>query len=141
VSQQNVELHRRGTEAANSRDIEALIANADPSIELHSSMTTPGGAVYHGHDGLWQYVRDLQDAFGDELRIEPEAYFDLGEHTLMSYVAHGRGQQSGVEVAGRAAQVAKWRDGLCVYLKVYLRMEEALNDLGVSEEALEPIAP
>jgi hypothetical protein len=142
VSQQNVELHRRSAEAANSRDIEALIATADPSIELHSSMTTPGGAVYHGHDGLRKYIRDLQDVFGDELlRIEPEAYFYLGDHTLMTYAAYGRGQQSGVEVAGSAAQVAKWRDGLCVYLKVYLRMEDALKDLGVSEDALEPIAP
>jgi ketosteroid isomerase-like protein len=141
VSQQNVERHRRGAEAVNSRDIEELIATADPSIELHSSMTTPGGAVYHGHDGVRQYIRDLQDAFGDELRVEPEAYFDLGEHTLMSYVAYGRGQQSGVEVAGRAVQVAKWRDGLAVYLKVYLDMEDALNDLGISEDSLEPIAP
>jgi ketosteroid isomerase-like protein len=141
VSKQNVELHRRGAEAVNSRDIEALIASADPSIELHSSMTTPGGAVYHGHDGVRRYIRDLQEAFGDELRVEPEAYFDLGEQTLMSYVAYGRGQQSGVEVAGRAAQLAKWRDGLCVYLKVYLHIEDALTDLGVSADALEPIGP
>ena len=141
MSKQNVELHRRGVEAGNSRDIEVLIATADPSIELHSSMTTPGGAVYHGHDGLREYIRDLQDAFGDELRIEPEAYFDLGEHTLMSYVAYGRGLHSGVEITGRAAQVAKWRDGLCVYLKIYLHREDALKNLGVTEDALEPIAP
>jgi ketosteroid isomerase-like protein len=141
VSLQNVELHRHGVEAGNSRDVEALIAIADPSIELHSSMTTPGGAVYHGHDGVRKYIRDLQEAFGDDLRVEPKAYFDLGEHTLMSYAAYGRGQQSGVEVAGRATQVAKWRDGLCVYLKVYLQVEDALKDLGVSQDALEPIAP
>jgi hypothetical protein len=59
----------------------------------------------------------------------------------MTYAAYGRGQQNGVEVAGSASQAAKWRDGLCVYLKVYLRMEDVLKDLGVSEDALEPIAP
>ena len=34
----------------------------------------------------------------DELRVEPEAYFDLGEHTLTFEVLHARGRQSGVEV-------------------------------------------
>src|SRR5687767_10944063 len=46
VSDKNVELHRRGIEAFNARDIEAFIALSDPQIELRSSMTTPGGAVY-----------------------------------------------------------------------------------------------
>ena len=39
------------------------------------------------------------------------------------------------------ALVATWRDGLIVYFKVYAHREDALSDLGVSEEALEPIAP
>jgi hypothetical protein len=39
------------------------------------------------------------------------------------------------------AQVAKWRDGLCVYFKGYTDREDALRDLGVSEDALEPITP
>jgi hypothetical protein len=39
------------------------------------------------------------------------------------------------------AQVAKWRDGLLIYWKAYVHREDALRDLGVSEDALEPIAP
>jgi hypothetical protein len=35
----------------------------------------------------------------------------------------------------------RWRNGLCVYFKTYTNKEDALGDLGVSEEALEPIAP
>ena len=141
MSEQNVELHRRAAEALNSRDVEALIATSDPSIELHSSMTTPGGASYHGHDGVLKYLQDLEDAWGNELRLEPEAYFDLGEQTLAFHVTHGRGRQSGAEVEMPVAQVAKWRDGLCVYFKVHLNREDALTDLGVSKDALEPIAP
>ena len=141
MSEQNVELLRRAGEAFNARDIEAFIALCDPSIEWNSHMTVPGGAVYHGHDGLRQYIRDMEDAWGDELRAEPEAYFDLGEHTLVFYVLKWRGRQSGAEVAMPFAQVAKWRDGLCVYWKAYVHREDALRDLGVSENALEPIAP
>jgi hypothetical protein len=46
VSEQNVVLQRRLTEAFNARDIEAFIALCDPNIELHSTFAELG-AVYH----------------------------------------------------------------------------------------------
>jgi hypothetical protein len=39
------------------------------------------------------------------------------------------------------AVAARWRNGLIVHFKVYAHREDALADLGVSEDALEPIAP
>jgi hypothetical protein len=39
------------------------------------------------------------------------------------------------------AQVCTWREGLMVYGKVYVDREDALTELGLSEDALEPIAP
>jgi ketosteroid isomerase-like protein len=141
VSHQNVELHRRLVEAFNAHVVEASIALSDPSIELHSVMTEPGGAVYHGHDGLRRYLEDLEDAWRDEIRVEPEAFFDLGEHTLLFYVARGRGRQSGAEVEMPYAQVVRWRNGLIVHFRAYAQRDNALQDLGVSEDALEPIGP
>jgi hypothetical protein len=76
-----------------------------------------------------------------EIRLDPEAYFDFGEHTLAFYVAKGRGRQSGVQVAQSAGHVAKWRASLCVHARAYVHREDALTDLGISETALEPIAP
>jgi ketosteroid isomerase-like protein len=86
-------------------------------------------------------TRDLEDVWGKEIRIESEAFFDLGEHTIAFNLLHGRGQQSGVEVAMQYAQVMRWREGLIVYFKAYVDREDALRDLGVTEDALEPIAP
>jgi ketosteroid isomerase-like protein len=140
MSQCNVELHRRLIEAFNARDIEAYISLTDPRSELHSVVSVVGGGVYHGHAGVRKYFRDFEDAWGDHIRIEPEAYFDLGEHTLTFQVLRGRGSHSGAEVAMPMAAVARWRDGLMVYLKAYGR-EDALSDLGVSEDELEPIDP
>src|SRR2546423_9569547 len=141
MSQENVELARRTLEAFNRHEIDACIACLDPSVEYHSVMTVPGGGVYHGHDGVRRYFGDFKGAWGDEFRVEPKAFFDLGEQTLMFYRVHGRGRQSGAEVAMPGAQVCRWRDGLMVYAKVYARREAALSDLGVSEDELEPIAP
>ena len=141
MSEQNVEFDRRQFEAFNADDAERFIALCDPEIEVHSVFAAVGGGIYHGHDGVRRWHRDLKEAWGAEFRVEPEAFFDLGEHTLAFQVLHGRGQQSGVDVAMPSAHVTRWRNGVMVYLKVYVHREDALRDLGVSEEALEPIAP
>jgi hypothetical protein len=141
MSERNVELHRRAIEAFNARDIEALIPLCDSGVELHSAFAAIGGGIYNGHDGLWKYFRDYEDAWGAEIHANPEAYFDLGEHTLFFFVMQGRRQHSRAEVAMAVTQVARWRDGLLVYLKSYMQREVALSDLGVSEDDLVRIEP
>jgi hypothetical protein len=140
VSEQNVELHRRVLDAFNTRNIDAILALSDPSIEGHSVFAEVSG-VYHGHEGARRFFGDLEDAWGGDLLVEPEAYFDLGEHTLVFYVARARGRQSGAEIARPHAQVFRWREGLCTYWKAYSNRQDALRDLNISEDELEPIAP
>ena len=141
MSERNVELHRRVIDAYNARDVEAFIAWCHPEIEIHSAFAAVGGAIYHGHDGMREFFRDFEEVWGDQVHIEPEVYFDLGESTLFFYVLHGRGRRSGAPVEMPAAHVCRWRDGLMVYFKGYAHREDALRDLGVSEDAIEPIAP
>lgn len=141
MSERTVELHRRFIETFNARDIEAFVAYFDPSGEFQSVFAAVGGAVYHGHDDLPRYFQDLADAWGDEIRIEPEAYFDLGEHTLLFLLFHGRGLHSGAEVAMPVALIARWREDLIVFMKSYAHREDALSDLGVSEDTLKRIDP
>jgi hypothetical protein len=141
VPSKNVELQHRMIEIFNARDFDAYIEFCDAQVEVHSTFAAVGGVAYHGHDGVRSWWRDLEDAWGDEIRIEPEAYFDLGEHTLAFYLLHGRGRQSRAEVTVPGAAVQRWRAGLSTYIKGYAHREDALLDLGVSEEALERIDP
>ena len=140
MSERDVELMRRWNEALNIRDIDALIALCDPSGVFISTFDEVGGATYHGHEGIRRYFADLAEAW-EEFRVDPEAYFELREHTLAFSVGRGRGSHSGAEVAMPIAQVARWRDGLMVYIKAYAHREEALRDLGVSLDELEPVEP
>jgi ketosteroid isomerase-like protein len=141
VSEQKVDLLRRWITAFNARDLEAMIGLCDPSVEFHSAFAAVGGASYRGHAGMRRWHRNLEETWGTEIRLEPEAFFDLGEDTLSFYMYYGRGQQSGAEVAMPATSVVRWRDDRMVYVKVYMERDAALSDLGVSKEALEPIAP
>jgi ketosteroid isomerase-like protein len=141
VSERNLELMRRFNEAVNARDVDALIALSDPDIELHSAFAAVGGETYRGHDGLRRWQGDLAEAWGAELRVEPEAFFALGEDTLLFSTYHARGQQSGAAVAMPATTVGRVRDSRVSYVKVYMERADALRDLGVSEDELEPIEP
>jgi ketosteroid isomerase-like protein len=139
VSERNVELHRRINEAFSAGDLEGWLALADPSIECRSAFAL--GGVYQGHEGIRMWFADLREAWGGELRLEPEAYFDLGDDTLCFNVVRGRGRHSELEVTMKTAQVLGWREGLCVFVKGYLDRDDALKDLGLAADALEPLAP
>jgi hypothetical protein len=97
VSQKNVELTRRAIEAFNARDLEAFIAVADPEIEFNSVFADVGGA-YSGHDGMRKFSADSREVCGGDIHVEPEAFFDLGEDTLVFQVSRARGKKSGIEV-------------------------------------------
>jgi hypothetical protein len=97
--------------------------------------------VYHGHDGLRRWNREFEEVWDEEFPIEPEAYFDLGEQTLVFAVLHARGRQSGADVAMPIGAVFRWRSGLIVSWKGYVHREHALRELGVSEDELERIDP
>jgi ketosteroid isomerase-like protein len=141
MSAKNLELARRYLDAYNMRDIEVMLACCDPNIEYHAAWPGVAPAVYHGHGGMRKWHRENDDAWGEELRAEREAAFWLGDTLLAFYVLHARGRHSGVEVAMPAATVFTVRDGLIVYKKTYTDREEALRDLGVSEDELERIEP
>jgi ketosteroid isomerase-like protein len=141
VSDHDVELERAFTDAFNAHDVEALLACCHPEVEFHSTFAAVGGAVYCGHEGMRKWHQDITEAWANEIRSEPEAFFDLGENVLTFTVLRGRGKQSGAEVTLPVATVSRSRDGLLVYYKAYVHREDALEELAVSEDALEPIAP
>ena len=133
VPEQNVETARAFTEAFNAHDIEALISCCDPEIEFDSTFAAVGGNVYHGHDGMRRWHRDLQEAWGAGIRSEPEAIFDLGPQMLVFTVLHGRGRQSGADVELPVATVVRFSPaGLIVYYRAFIHREDALRELGVS---------
>jgi uncharacterized protein len=141
MSQKNVEVVRVFTEAFNAGDIDAVVACCNPNVEFHSTFAAVGGGVYHGHEGIRRWYLDLQEIWGEKLRSDLETLFDVGESMLVFTVLRGRGQQSGVDVELPAAMVVRLRDGFLVNLMGYSHRDDALKDLNVAVDALEPISP
>jgi ketosteroid isomerase-like protein len=141
VSEQNVEVARAFTEAFNAGDIEGVLACCHPEVEFHSTFAQVGGATYRGHAGMRRWHRELRGVWNEGFRSEPEAFFDLGEQTLVYTVLSGAGRQSGIEAELPVAAVVRFRDGLIVYYRGHIHREDALSELGVAEDELEPIYP
>lgn len=140
MSLENVQGTRGLVDLFHARDIEGFVACCDPSIEFHTEFEIVDGG-YQGHDGVRRFFQDFEEVWGSGMRLQPEAYFDLGEHTLVFHVVHARGSQSGVEVLTSVAHVVRWCDGRVRYFKGYVNREDALSDLGVSADALEAVDP
>jgi ketosteroid isomerase-like protein len=140
LSARNLELHRKAIEAINRRDVETFVSVTDPDVEGTSAASAAVGVTFRGRDGMRAYFRDLEDAWGTEFRVLPEAFVDLGERTLMFHMLHGRGRRSGADVTMPIATVVRWRNGLAIHWKSCAQRQEALDEAGVSEDALERIA-
>jgi hypothetical protein len=58
-------LTRRFVDAYNSRQLEAQIELFDPDIELVPLRATLEDTVYRGHDGIRQFVRDIDELWSE----------------------------------------------------------------------------
>jgi ketosteroid isomerase-like protein len=140
-SSENADVVRAFTKAFNAGDVDGVIAVCDPQVEFQSTFAAVGGAVYRGHDGIREWHRDLEETWGEDIRSDLETLFEVGERMLVFTVLHGRGEQSGAEVDLPAAMVIRLRNGLLVGFRGYSHRDDALDDLGVTLDDLEPISP
>jgi hypothetical protein len=65
--------------AATARDVAAYVELTDPEVEFHASLAVISeGGAYHGHEGVRQYVRDLDEAF-EKFDIAVDSVLTVGE--------------------------------------------------------------
>jgi len=132
VSEENVDLVRRGHEALRTGGEETLFAFLDPDIDLSPIEELPGLESYHGHDGVRRYFRDTRDAFGT-FGWEPLELVDLGDHVLAVTRFHAEGRDSGVPVEVVIYNVFTVRAGQVVRIRGSLDRARALKAVGLED--------
>lgn len=131
MSRQNVEVVRKLAETAGAQ-LDAGIHFLAPDIELHLTGVFPDlDPVYRGHEGVRRFAA-LFIAPWEELSLNAERFFDLGERvlTLSRFEARGR---DGIEVNLEMAHVWTLRGGLVVRMDAYADRGEALEAAGLDE--------
>ncbi len=135
MSQENVETFKRGVDAYNRQDVEAMVEVADPEIEWQpGTLTGLGGeaAVYRGHEGIREGFRDLYEAMG-ESRLEYPEIRDLGDRIVGIGRVCARGRESGAETESPHASVVEYKNGRAIRVRSYFDPKAALEAVGLSE--------
>ena len=131
MSQENVELTRRGVQAFNDRDLDALLALLDDDVEIIPILAAMEGG-FRGHDGVRRWWAGLIGSF-PEIDIEVLEVRDLGDVTVAGWRVSGRGAESDTPFDATVWQVHQWRGGKCVRWHAYPSKLEALEAVGLSE--------
>jgi hypothetical protein len=132
MSAENVELHSRGIDALNRKDLAALLELVHPEVSASPLIAAVQGTAYEGHAGIRKWWDDLYGAFPD-FRVEVDGIRSRGEMTVASLRATGRGAGSDVPIDWPMWHVAGWREGKCVLWQTFSSEAEALRVAGLSE--------
>jgi ketosteroid isomerase-like protein len=140
MSQENVEAVKRGIDAYNRRDIDALLEELDPDVEFHPALAVLLGGeqvVFRGHEGMRKSIREEDEDLA-VFQVEVSEIRDLGNRILAIGRASVRGKESGVAVESpfyllTESKGTKGKDTRATRIKTYLELNEALEAAGVSE--------
>jgi ketosteroid isomerase-like protein len=110
------------------RDVEAVLAHADPEIVF---ATVTGEQIgrdepYHGHDGMREYFRDVARVW-EELRLVPQDFRQVGECVLVTGRVTARSPAR--IMTGSTGWIWRVVGGRVVYGRVYPSAGEAIDAL------------
>jgi ketosteroid isomerase-like protein len=92
------ELVRRTVDAFMAHDLDALLALADPKIELRSLLTEAERPLYYGHDGVRDWFHAVFGVFPDWRPQPRPASYDEGGAVVIGLDVTATGAGSGAPV-------------------------------------------
>ena len=133
MSEENVEVVRRFTEAFNGRDLPAMLRCCDADIELDFGRVLVGTPTYRGHEGIERWFRDMSAAW-EELQVES---FDVvafgGDEVVVVGQSFGSGKTTGAPFSAHFAAHCRVSSGKAVRAEWFTTEDEALEAAGLSE--------
>ncbi len=125
MSEENVELVRRGYAALSGGDMQTVLDLLHPRARIRSSAESPDGGVAVGREGLLANFARMDEVF-DGLCYDVEEMVDAGERVVALVRMRARGKTSGLEIDDPIAHVWTMRDGMGVALDIYRDRKAAL---------------
>jgi ketosteroid isomerase-like protein len=127
VSAQNVELTRAAYLAMNRGDLDWLVEQSDPGLQMHFLGVAGEPVLYVGASGIRDYFRDIAEIW-DSIEYVPEQITDLGDRTFTVLTRHLRGKKCGLRLQDSVACVCALRDGVVTEIWAYRDLDDALAD-------------
>ena len=128
----NVEIIRRGLDAYNKGDVEAVLETADPDIEFVPLRSLVVGGSYRGHEGIRRFFEDLGDEW-EGFSIGNEEFREREGSVLLLGEFAAKGKASGMQVHSPVAWLFELRAGKVVRMRAYSSQDEALQAITEGE--------
>lgn len=113
------EIAERGFSALSRRDLEGVLENLDPEVELVPLISGPDDRVYHGHDGARRWLEEIWAAW-ESYRVTLRWAREIDERTaVLEWIGTLRRNGAEVELettaygvmerANRPDRITSWR--------------------------------
>ena len=133
MSQENVEIVKANIDAYNREDWDAFIfKDAAPGFELDFSRAVGPWRGVFGLDQIRRVTAEYLETW-ESARLEPHEFIEAGDLVVVPGTQHVKGR-GGIEVVARGAYVWTIRNGAIERMVMYQEKEDALEDLGLSEQ-------
>ena len=132
MSQENVEIVRRGFEAYERGDVPAMLADLSPDLAIHRTPPQPDAGIWHGPDGMLEALAGWTAEF-EEFEMRAESFVDANDDQVVVR-AHQRavGRASGVPTEADFWLVCTLSGGRITRMDIYAWEEQALRAAGLS---------
>jgi ketosteroid isomerase-like protein len=133
MSQENVEILRRGFEAFVRGDFDNALADVHEDFVATRVAPMPDITPYYGPEGLMQIFVDWTADF-DEFEMSPEEFIDANaEQVVIRQRQRAVGARSGVPIEAEFWFVNTMRERKLLRLEIYASEAQALKAVGLAE--------
>ena len=132
MSQENVEIVKAWYDAYNREDWDAMFKDTAPGFEVDLSRAVGPWRGVFGLDQFRRVVGEFRETW-ESARMEPHEFIEAGDLVVVPGTQHLKGR-GGIEVVVRGTFVWRIRNGAVERVTMYQERQDALEDLGLSEQ-------
>ena len=128
-----MEIVKANIDAYNREDSDAFFEDVAPGFELDFSRALGPWRGVFGLDRARRVVGEFRETW-ESARSEPHEFIQAGDLVVVPLTVHVKGR-GGIEVVVRGTNVWTIRNGAIEQVTMYQERQDALEDLGLSEQS------
>src|SRR5437588_10848472 len=133
MSQENVEIVQALFEVWNAADMDAFRELYDPDVIVRTVEDWPEPGPYVGREAVMRFFEQLRDTWDTDTVELGSDFIDAGDRVIVRQIWRGTGH--GPEANMELTLVFTMRKGRIVYQEYFWDHAEALETMGLSEQA------
>jgi ketosteroid isomerase-like protein len=126
MSEDSIALVQRMAVTFNQRDVPSFLEVIDPDVEWIPIMAALEGRVYHGHEGVCQWLEDLATDW-EYFETYQEEHEVIGDRVLIFGRWRARARNSGIELKEPGSWLVDLHDGRVRRLQTFTDRRDAIE--------------